>query len=236
MISNNASIKNGYAVGTRCIASLPIFIFLIIIVISSSCCESKEKHPSIPIGSLEQSLIESTTQYYENIFKEKEGYISDGFDYPVGIPDGKGYYNAQAFTKNYHLGDDWNGVNGGDSDYGDSFHATSHGYVTFTGDLGRRSGWGKVIRVLHKLENHPLDYVESLYAHCSEIKVKEGDYVKKGQVVGLIGNADGLYKAHLHFEIRNNIFMGIGSGYSSNFEGYLNPTMFIDANRTTWKK
>ncbi|MGK0387630.1 MAG: murein DD-endopeptidase MepM/ murein hydrolase activator NlpD [Maribacter sp.] len=212
-----------------------IFILLTTIFILS--CQPQVKKTDILVGSLEDSLFESTMRYYANLFegKGKEEYISDGFDYPVGIPDGKGYYNAQAFTKNYHLGDDWNGVGGGDSDYGDHFHAVSHGYVTFTGDLERRSGWGKVIRILHKMDNHPLEYVESLYAHCSDMKVKEGDYVKKGQIVGAIGNADGLYKSHLHFEVRDNIFMGIGAGYSSYFDGYLNPTMFIDANRTRWE-
>ena len=230
---NIASLQTKYKT-YKILKTYKIFIIFLIIILLLSC-QTQEKHPDIPIGSLADSFIESTMRYYENLFKENTTYISDGFDYPVGIPDGKGYYNAQAFTKNYHLGDDWNGLGGGDSDYGDHFHAVSNGYVTFTGDLGRRTGWGKVIRILHKMDNHPLEYVESLYAHCSEINVKEGDFVKKGQIVGAIGNADGLYKSHLHFEIRNNILMSVGSGYSSNFEGYLNPTMFIDANRTNWK-
>ena len=32
------------------------------------------------------------------------------FDFPVGKPDAVGYYNAQEFTENDHLGEDWNGV------------------------------------------------------------------------------------------------------------------------------
>jgi len=47
------------------------------------------------------------------------GYLADAFDYPVGKPDAKQYYNAQPFGKNYHLGDDWNGKGGGNTDLGD---------------------------------------------------------------------------------------------------------------------
>lgn len=204
--------------------------FLFIIFLIPSC--QKQKLPDdIPIGSLEESYKESILRNYHNIFQLKPEYISNGFDFPVGIPDGKGYYNAQGFLQNNHLGDDWNGVNGGDSDFGDSFHAASNGYVIFSGNLGRRSGWGKVVRVIHKIENHPLEFVETLYAHCDKVMVNEGDYLKKGDQIGTIGNADGLYKAHLHFEIRHDIYMGIGAGYGGDFQGYLNPSEFIKANR-----
>jgi len=33
----------------------------------------------------------------------------DGFDMPVGAPNGKGYYIAQIFGNKDHLGEDWNG-------------------------------------------------------------------------------------------------------------------------------
>jgi hypothetical protein len=40
--------------------------------------------------------------------------LADGFDFPVGIPDGQGYYKARGFRPNGHLGEDWDGVRGGD--------------------------------------------------------------------------------------------------------------------------
>ena len=32
--------------------------------------------------------------------------FTNGFDFPVGKPNAQGYYNAQKFTVNNHLGDD----------------------------------------------------------------------------------------------------------------------------------
>ena len=40
--------------------------------------------------------------------------LADGFDYPVGKPDGEGYYIFRGFSPNGHLGEDWNGNGGGD--------------------------------------------------------------------------------------------------------------------------
>ncbi|MBL4587064.1 MAG: hypothetical protein JKX84_08430, partial [Flavobacteriales bacterium] len=41
---------------------------------------------------------------YRKLFELNANHISDGFDFPVGPPDAKGYYNAQPFGKNEHLG------------------------------------------------------------------------------------------------------------------------------------
>lgn len=158
-------------------------------------------------------------------------YLSDGFDYPVGKPNAKAYYDAQPFGKNCHLGNDWNGNGGGNTDKGDNIYAISNGYVKSAKNLG--GGWGNVIRIIHTMPDGK--QYESLYAHCDEILVKKGSWVRKGQEIGTIGTSDGQYLAHLHFEIRDDIWMGIGKGYSKNTEGYLNPTKFIKANRKVSK-
>ena len=154
--------------------------------------------------------------------------MTDGFDFPVGNPNAKNYYNAQKFGVNNHLGDDWNGIGGGNTDLGDPIYSIGNGYVSSAKNIN--GGWGNVIRIVHYIEKD--NQVESLYAHCDEIFVEKGDYVEKGQKIGTIGNNDGNYLAHLHFELRNEIGKPIGGGYSSITKGYLDPTKFIKNNRT----
>ena len=137
--------------------------------------------------------------------------IADHFDFPVGKPDAKGYYNAQSFGENNHLGDDWNANTGGNTDLGDPIYSIANGIVSQAYDAG--GGWGNIIRVVHILPDE--SKVESLYAHCDEIKVAKGDRVKIGDQIGTIGDAHGAYYAHLHFEIRSKIGLPLGGGYSA---------------------
>lgn len=156
--------------------------------------------------------------------------LADGFDYPVGKPNAKGYYNAQKFGRNQHLGDDWNGVGGGNTDLGDPVYVVAHGIVVFAEEVP--GGWGNVVRVVHNIGSaeRPV-FVESLYAHLQRITVTTGTVLKRGQRLGTIGTANGAYLAHLHLELRTTINQSIGSGYSSITTGYADPTAFIKSHR-----
>ena len=156
--------------------------------------------------------------------------VVDGFDFPVGKPDAKGYYDAQSFQKNNHLGSDWNGNGGGNSDLDDDVFAIADGIVFYAENVG--GGWGNVIRIVHNTGTRisPV-YIESLYAHFDKITVSKGALVKRGQKIGTIGNAGGIYYAHLHLEIRTELNMSIGGGYSTITKGFTDPTKFIKANR-----
>lgn len=155
---------------------------------------------------------------------------ADGFDFPVGKPDAKGYYNAQKFGQNNHLGDDWNGLKGGNSDFGDPIYAVANGKVTEAVQFF--GGWGKVIRVAHTFDKGGKTFFyESLYAHLDTMLVSKGTTLQKGQLIGKMGNAEGQYLAHLHLEIRDGIGYDLGGGYSTNTKGYVDPTKFIKANR-----
>ena len=161
------------------------------------------------------------------LFDKAPEYVAHHFDYPVGKPNANGYYNAQIFGENMHLGEDWNAVTGGNSDLGDPIYAVANGYVNTAVDY--EGGWGKVVRIWHQLPDGKL--VESLYAHCDEMKVSANSYVKKGQQIGTIGNVGGLYWAHLHLEIRDDITLPLGGGYDTDTSGYLDPTAFIKSHR-----
>lgn len=178
-----------------------------------------------------------TEEYYKKLFSDNNKYLTDGFDFPVGgggkgKANARGYYIAQKYLQNRHLGDDFNANTGGNTDLGDPVYAVANGFVTFAEDL--RGGWGNTIRVVHR---HPVgDMVESLYAHLDEIHINPGDFVKRGDQIGTIGTAHGMYLAHLHLEMRTQVDMPLGRGYSDHHAppGYTAPTPFIRNNRPQW--
>ncbi len=186
---------------------------------------------SNPDSSDIRKLFPSLPEHlYDSIFQNNAGYLAEGFDFPVGKPDAKNYFKAQTFGQRLHLGEDWNGKGGGNTDLGDPVYSSADGLVTFSDHIC--CGWGNVVRVVHRIpQGKTFLYVESLYAHLHNMNVKPGDLIKRGQQLGTIGTADGRYSAHLHFEMRDFINMSIGPGYSEDQHGYLNPTKFIKANR-----
>ncbi|MCD2259253.1 M23 family metallopeptidase [Psychroserpens luteolus] len=196
-------------------------------------CKQDNKTTSEPvitadeIDSKQDSVLvaEQKTDYHK-LFEDRSNYNSDGFDFPVGKPNARGYYNAQKFQENNHLGDDWNGVGGGNTDLGDPIYSLANGYISEVKDY--EGGWGNIVRIVH-LHNNKL--YESLYAHCDTILVSENQFVKKGEQIATIGNCNGNYLAHLHLELRDSVGLSIGPGYSSDTTGYLDPTDFINKNR-----
>ena len=73
-----------------------------------------------------------------------------------------------------------------------------------------KRSWGNVIVIRHAFyEGGQLKYADSLYAHLDKILVAEGQPVTRGQQIGLVGNAHGLYHPHLHFEVHRNTTIGV---------------------------
>jgi murein DD-endopeptidase MepM/ murein hydrolase activator NlpD len=60
------------------------------------------------------------------------------------------------------------------------------------------SGLGNNVCIEHR------DGFLTRYAHTSVILIKPGDYVKKGQIIALVGSTGNSTGNHLHFEIRYN--------------------------------
>ena len=156
--------------------------------------------------------------------------LASRFDMPMGSESGALTYNAQPFTENRHLGDDLNGIGGENTDLNDPVYAVANGQVIYAG--WPADGWGNMILVMHVYEeNGTRRYVQSCYAHLSSIDIKDGAIVRRGQKIGTVGNANGRYLAHLHFELREFITPFIGAGYRSNSDGWLDPTKFIQQHR-----
>lgn len=75
---------------------------------------------------------------------------------------------------------------------GDDIISAIDGTVTLSSNEG---DYGKHIRV-------ESGEVMTVYAHCSELLVKEGDTVKQGDIIAKVGQTGRATGPHLHFEIR----------------------------------
>jgi murein DD-endopeptidase MepM/ murein hydrolase activator NlpD len=157
--------------------------------------------------------------------------LADGFDQPVGKPNAEGYYMSRGFRARYHMGEDWNGLEGGNSDLGKPVYATANGIVVLARDM--RMGWGNLVIIRHIfLEDRQMKTVDSVYAHLDKVFVREGKQIVRGQQIGTIGTNRGMYTAHLHFEIRKNLFIGYNQrAFAKDFSNYYVPTSFIAQRR-----
>ncbi|MBL7982835.1 MAG: M23 family metallopeptidase [Flavobacteriales bacterium] len=79
---------------------------------------------------------------------------------------------------------------------GTPIYATGDGRVTYA-DYGT-NGYGR-----HVVIDHGFGY-NTLYAHLSELKVRNGQKVKRGDVIGLVGNTGLSAGPHLHYEVHKN--------------------------------
>ena len=158
-------------------------------------------------------------------------FIADGFDFPVGKPDGDGYYKARGYVPHGHLGEDWNGRAGGDTDLGAPVYSIAHGIVVYANNFYR--GWGNVVIVRHAYqEDGQIKFVDSLYGHLDKLQVRYGQHLKRGQQLGTIGTGGGLYPAHLHFEMRKDLRVGMARlSFPNDDSVYWSGTQFINDHR-----
>jgi murein DD-endopeptidase MepM/ murein hydrolase activator NlpD len=70
--------------------------------------------------------------------------------------------------------------------------ASGDGYITFTGTNG---GYGNFISINHKYG------FETKYGHLQKIYVRRGQFVKRGDKIGEVGNSGISTAPHLHYEV-----------------------------------
>jgi murein DD-endopeptidase MepM/ murein hydrolase activator NlpD len=98
-------------------------------------------------------------------------------------------YRTDPFTKKrrFHYGMDFSARKG------TPIYATGNGVVKRADN--RSSGYGKHIRI-----DHGFGYI-SLYAHLSKYNVRRGQKVKRGDIIGYVGNTGRSVGPHVHYEI-----------------------------------
>lgn len=79
---------------------------------------------------------------------------------------------------------------------GTPIYATANGVVNTAGNLG--NGFGN-----HVIINHGYGY-ETLYGHMFRIKVRSGTRVKRGEIIGWVGNTGKSTGPHCHYEVHKN--------------------------------
>ena len=78
---------------------------------------------------------------------------------------------------------------------GTNIIAAAAGRVAFAGSQG---GYGRTVIIDHG------GGIMTLYAHCSQLLVSEGEQVTQGKVIAKVGSTGMSTGPHLHFEVREN--------------------------------
>jgi murein DD-endopeptidase MepM/ murein hydrolase activator NlpD len=107
------------------------------------------------------------------------------------IASGFGYRIDPVYkTTKFHAGLDFA------APQGTPIYATADGSVITAGNTG--NGYGN-----HVIINHSYGY-ETLYGHMVRVKVRNGQNVKRGEVIGWVGSTGKSTGPHLHYEVHKN--------------------------------
>jgi murein DD-endopeptidase MepM/ murein hydrolase activator NlpD len=82
------------------------------------------------------------------------------------------------------------------ADIGTEIYATGDGIVEKTENI--LTGYGNSVVIQHGYG------FQTRYAHMSKIIITQGQNVKRGQLIGLVGNTGSSTGPHLHYEVMRN--------------------------------
>jgi murein DD-endopeptidase MepM/ murein hydrolase activator NlpD len=112
------------------------------------------------------------------------------YSYPVtwGTPISGDFGEVSASWPRGHAGLDFNG------ETGDPVYAATDGRVEYA--EFNYGGYGNLVMIMRA------DGTQTRYGHLDKIKVRKGDRVNAGDLIGLMGNSGNSSGSHLHFEVR----------------------------------
>jgi hypothetical protein len=141
-------------------------------------------------------------------------------------------------TKVYHTGADLNlNFPHYNSDQHKEIYAIGDGTVTYAQRFPNPEAWGKLVIIDHGMvDGRPLF---SRYAHVEAINVSLGQPVRTGDEIAKVGNGDGLFSYHLHFDISITEIFRTRPGHwpgrdrTSLRANYVNPQKWLQEHATS---
>lgn len=142
----------------------------------------------------ESNKIESEIKKLQEMYNQQTQNYS-GLIWPSRSSKKISSYYGMRLHPIYHYWKMHTGIDIGAS-YGTDILSSADGVVTSV--RYNEGGYGWYIVVYHG------DGISTLYAHCSKVIAKEGQSVKQGQVIALVGSTGASTGPHIHYEVRVN--------------------------------
>ncbi|MCY1723571.1 M23 family metallopeptidase [Prolixibacteraceae bacterium Z1-6] len=165
--------------------SFIVFLLFLVSVSVSAQYVNTDELVIVP-GETNPLNLEELSLMQDSVKELNRGYLAQFL-----IPGNQGYVISRFGPRSgrMHYGTDIK------MDRGDTIVASQSGTVI---RAGWGTGWGNLIILQH--ENN----IETYYAHQTRFLVKVGDWVEKGEPIGLAGSTGRARGPHLHFEMREN--------------------------------
>ena len=142
--------------------------------------QSRSFDEVIALAKNKEALLASIPAI-QPVSNEKLTRVASGFNYRI---------HPIYKVRHFHTGIDFSAPRGTE------IYATGDGVIESV--TMKKGGYG-----YHVVINHGYDY-KTLYAHMSRFKVKVGEKVKRGDVIGYVGSTGTSTAPHLHYEVIKN--------------------------------
>lgn len=155
------------------------------------------KQVTYKIEKLNGQTIKEDVVSSEMIVKPISQIVVRGTKVPPGVGTGDFAWPVKKAEVTSEYGKRWGRFHAGTDTVSENrgIFAADNGKVVLAGWNG---GYGKAVIIDHN------NGYQTLYAHMSSIKVKEGQIVEKGEKIGIMGTTGNSTGVHLHFEIEKD--------------------------------